>query len=139
MLFFLHMKNLIGTARPVRDFDLTVFYGNPHQLTRLNSPFTLHKIEWAVRKLAKNKAVGPDALPNEFAHIFWDQIKEEVVQIIQMFHNGDIDLKEFNRANIIMIPKHEIAEELKDYQPISIINLIPKIISKILEAVKFVA
>lgn len=106
------MKNLIGTARPVRDFDLTVLYGNPHQLTLLDNPFTPHEIEWTVQKLAKNKAVGPDGLPNEFVHIFWDQIKEEVVQIVQMFHNGDINLKEVNRANIIMIPKHKIAEEL---------------------------
>lgn len=83
-------------------------------------------------KSSKEQSGGPDGLPNEFAHIYWDQIKEELIQIVQLLHLEEINLKEVNRANIIMIPKHETAEELKDYRPISIINLIPKIISKIL-------
>lgn len=37
-----------------------------------------------------------------------------------------------NRANVVMIQKNENAESMGDYRPISIKNIIPKLITKVL-------
>lgn len=52
--------------------------------------------------------------------------------ILEGFHMGTTNLHDLNRANITMIPKNEGANEVGDFRPISIINLIPKILTKIL-------
>lgn len=85
-----------------------------------------------VRSLAKNKASGPEGLPNEFAQLYWDEIGADIAALVWSFFRGDLDFSQLNKADILMIPKREGAEEVKDFRPISIISLIPKIISKLL-------
>ena len=53
-------------------------------------------------------------------------------QILEGFYQGNIHLRDFNKANMVMIPKKEEAIQTTDYRPISIINIIPKLIAKIL-------
>lgn len=55
-----------------------------------------------------------------------------MIQLVTDFFQEKIDLRPLNSANIVMIPKKLEAVELKDFRPISIISLIPKIISKLL-------
>ena len=69
--------------------------------------FSLQEIEEAIRRLAKNKASGPDGLPAEFAQTYWNEIKEETVLIIQKFCNDTFNLEPLNQANILMIPKSD--------------------------------
>lgn len=54
------------------------------------------------------------------------------MKLIQDFYAGNLNLQQLNRANILMIPKKEGANVVGDFRPISTINLIPKIISKML-------
>lgn len=86
----------------------------------------------AVKQLARNKASGPDGLPNEFLQVHWPILKEEISFIVQGFYDHSIDLAPINQANIIMIPKKEIPEKVGDYRPISVMNVVPKLISKLL-------
>lgn len=86
----------------------------------------------AVKQLANNKASGPDRLPNEFLKIYWNEIKHEILQIMLKFYDNNLDLQGSNLANIILVPKMETPKTTSDFLPISILNLIPKLISKIL-------
>lgn len=43
-----------------------------------------------------------------------------------------LDISALNKANIIFIPKKEEADTVQDFRPISILNLILKLISKLL-------
>lgn len=52
--------------------------------------------------------------------------------MVQQFYCNNLDLKEINRANMIMIHKKDVPEGAGDFRPISVINLIPKLISKLL-------
>lgn len=52
--------------------------------------------------------------------------------IFASFYNLDLDLSGINMKNIVMIHKKEVAESVQDFRPISIINLVPKLISKVL-------
>lgn len=94
--------------------------------------FTATEIEAAVRQLAKNKSSGPDGLPNELLQKHWTLLKDEIFIIVQNFYNHTLNLEEVNQANIIMIPKKDFSEQVGDYRPISVMNVIPKLISKLL-------
>lgn len=48
------------------------------------------------------------------------------------FYENRLDLERFNRAKIILIPKTEVPKSTSDFRPISVLNLIPKLIAKIL-------
>lgn len=59
-------------------------------------------------------------------------MKGDIIQAFDRFYHGSLDLREINRANIIMIPKIDSPSNTRDFRPISIINLVPKLISKLL-------
>jgi Reverse transcriptase (RNA-dependent DNA polymerase) len=59
-------------------------------------------------------------------------LKRDIINLFASFYEDSIDLRKLNKANIIMLPKREGAVKLSDYRPISIINLFPKLLSKVL-------
>lgn len=101
-------------------------------LAHLTIGFEEKEITVAVMSLANNKASEPDGIPNEFIKRFWEVIKGDIIQMFNSFYSGQLDLKEINCANVIMIPKKDMATTVGDYRPISVINLISKVISKLL-------
>lgn len=113
-------------------FKPEVLYPTNPNLNALQDPFTDLEIDIAVQQLARNKVSGPDGIPNEFLQTHWSVVKENVTQLIHGFYNHSIDLSNINHANIVMIPKKEICVKVSDYRPISIMNAILNLVSKIL-------
>ena len=64
--------------------------------------------------------------------MYWNEIKGEIFAILLQFYEGRLDLGSFNQANIILIPKIEVPITTSDFRPISVLSLIPKLISKVL-------
>ncbi|XP_078178924.1 uncharacterized protein LOC144573109 [Carex rostrata] len=126
------MRNLLGTKHSLLSFRAEALYPSNPSLDQLGSTFSYNEIDVSVKQLANNKASGPDGIPNKFLKVYWDEVKHEIYQIMLNFYNNTLDLRQYNRANIILIPKLEVPQNTSDYRPISIINLIPKLISKIL-------
>lgn len=126
------MRDILGTSSQVLSFDATALYDTNPTLDHLGVQFNLEEIELAVKQLANNKASGPDGLPNEFVKIYWEDLKHEILRIMNDFYDLTLDLKPFNEARIVMIPKVESSTDTSDFRPISVLNLIPKLISKIL-------
>lgn len=131
-IFLDQMQNLLGREEDVMDFDPKKLYPQQEELGSLEIPFTEHEIATAVRQLAKNRASGPDGLPNEFIQQFWDTLKGDVLQAFNQFYQGQLDLQTINCANIIMVPKSDSPSDANGYRPISVVNLLPKLISKVL-------
>lgn len=48
------------------------------------------------------------------------------------FYDHSMDLQQFNEARIVMVPMIESPTVISDYRPISVLSLIPKLISKVL-------
>lgn len=127
--FFLSLKEHLGTSNLVRPFNPSALYQPKSDLGCLQNSFTMEEVKISVRQLAKNKASGPDGLPNEFFQLYWPELKHE---IMLGFYQGPINLSQVNLANIIMISKKEVSKMVNDFRAISVINIIPKLISKIL-------
>lgn len=126
------MRNLLGVRGQVVDFDPCKLYPEPDSLVHLGVPFEENEIKIAVFGLAKGKASGPDGLPNEFLQKYWNDLRHDLLVIMKQFYNGTANLEDPNCANIVMVPKCDHPLTVNDYRPISIIDLIPKLISKIL-------
>lgn len=126
------MRGLLRVEIEGLQFKPEVLYPNPNDLEHLAVPFQEEKIENAIMGLAKGKALGPDELPNEFIQTYWHELKEEIVTIMNKFYNNRADLLEINKANVVMVPKKEEVVNMSNFRPISILNLISKIISKVL-------
>lgn len=98
----------------------------------LDRPFSNEEILEAVNQLKSFKASGPDGIPAEFFHKFWDTIKDDICVLIKDFQHVSFLLKEFNNTYISLIPKCQNPEVVSHFRPIGLCNTIYKIIAKIL-------
>jgi hypothetical protein len=92
-----------------------------------------NELEQAVKCLPSEKAPGPDGFTNDFYKHCWEIIKPNILHTFHAFyihHNGA--LKHLNRAQVVLIPKIEIATEPKDFRPISLIHSFAKLLTKVL-------
>ena len=76
---------------------------------------------------------GPDGFTSDFYKHCWEIIKPDVLAAFHAFyihHNGA--LEHLNRAQVVLIPKKEIATEPKDFRPISLIHSFAKLLTKVM-------
>lgn len=62
----------------------------------------------------------------------WDIYKADLLRMVGEFHQFGRLVRGINSSFIVLIPKKDNSTELKDYRPISLINGVYKIISKLL-------
>ncbi|KAJ3700519.1 hypothetical protein LUZ61_004224 [Rhynchospora tenuis] len=126
--------NLFGSDSTNSPFSCSTLYSeDPYlDLTSLGRPFSELEINRAVMKLANNKACGPDGYPNEFFKEHWMLVKQELLSIFEHLFNQSLDLQDLNLAHIVVLPKVEGAQLMSEFRPISILNYVPKLISKVL-------
>lgn len=129
-----NLRGILGVTGQGIDFEPKALYPETMDLEELQSSFTELEVQVAIHNLAPNKAFGPDGLPlpNEFVKLYWPALKENLMGIINDFYEGRLDLTQSNRANIVLILKKEGPKSVYDFRPILIINLMPKVISKVL-------
>lgn len=61
-------------------------------------------------------------------------VKEDILKMLDEFHNNGKLVRGLNSSFIVLIPKKEAEESLNEFRPISLIGCIYKILSKILAA-----
>ncbi|KAL6219812.1 hypothetical protein ACLB2K_007571 [Fragaria x ananassa] len=98
-------------------------------LTTIHSPEEILK---AIKVMDLDSAPSPDGFNGYFFASCWDIIGIDVVNAVQYFFvNGQL-LASFNYGLIILIPKVEHADLIKQFRPIALTNFMFKIIPKIL-------
>lgn len=98
----------------------------------LTSPATMEEVKEAVFGMGATKAPGPDGMNGHFYQQHWEDIKEDVLSTVQFFSDiGTFD-PIVNRTHISLIPKVPNPETLDQFRPISLCNVIYKIISKVM-------
>jgi hypothetical protein len=94
--------------------------------------FSKEEVLEALRQMAPLKAPGPDGLSAGFFLDNWDTVGEEVCQIVLSALNSGCMNKGMNFTYIALIPKIKSPEKVSDFRPISLCNVIYKIVSKVL-------
>jgi len=104
----------------------------PEMNSRLLLPFTKDEINVALSQMSPLKAPGPDGLSVCFYQANWHIIHEEVCEAILHFLNtGEFD-SDVNSTFIALIPKVQNPVNVTDFRPISLCNVLYKLISKVL-------
>ncbi|KAL5549525.1 hypothetical protein UlMin_004756 [Ulmus minor] len=78
------------------------------------------------------KAAGPDGMPSLFYKSYWNIVGAEVVSAVRDFFITGTLHPYINTSNIVLVPKSQNATTVNHYRPISVCNVIYKVISKIL-------
>ena len=99
---------------------------------RLCASFSEQEISDALFQIGPLKAPGPDGFPARFLQRNWGIIKEDVIRAVQRFFEEGIMPDNVNDTSIVLIPKKNNPEELKDFRPISLCNVLFKVVSKCL-------
>lgn len=77
------------------------------------------------------KALGPDRMPALFFKKFWHIIGHDVLTTVLDVLNNNVDLSQLNHTHICLIQKIKKPKtQPKDYRPISLCNIIIKIVTK---------
>jgi hypothetical protein len=80
-----------------------------------------------------DKAPGPDGFTGRFNKSCWGIIKNEVLAATSaVWSRKFCNFSKLNTAYITMTPKHEGADQVKDFRSISLVHSFAKIITKIL-------
>jgi hypothetical protein len=132
-----YFSNIMGQRVPrSRTFDWTRLDMSRIQEIpgqELDRPFTEEEVELAVKSLPNDKAPGPDGFTNNFYKHCWSIIKPDIINAFQNIHIhrcGTLD--GINKAQVVMIPKVDVATEPKDFRPISLIHSFAKLLTKVL-------
>jgi hypothetical protein len=98
-------------------------------LTRM---FTTSEVELALKQMAPTKAPGPDGMPPVFYQKYWHVVGSDVTKAELSCLNSGRILNSINHTFITLIPKTKNPERVTEFRPISLCNVIYKLISKVL-------
>ena len=101
-----------------------------HQL--LTSDYSAEEVKVALFQMGPTKALGPNGMNALFYQKFWHIVGDNVVVVVLDFLNSGNIVPEINYTHIVLIPKVKYPEKMADFHPISLCNVIYKIISKVL-------
>lgn len=92
----------------------------------------MNELERTIKQMVVDKALGPDGFTKKNLHACWDMIKDEVLEIMEDSWRTCNILKDFNSTFLSLIPKESGVDELGKFKPISLCNVIYKIIINII-------
>ena len=82
--------------------------------------------------MSPTKAPGPDGLAAHFFQRNWELCGGEISEVVLQVLRGEDDPAIINNTCIVLIPKVDSPEELGQFRPISLCNVIYKIASKVM-------
>ena len=98
----------------------------------LTSDFIADEMKVVLFQMGPTKAPGPDGMNPLFYQKFWFVVGDNVVIAVLDFLNSSCMTPRINHTNIVLIPKVKNPIKISDFRPISLRNVIYKIISKVL-------
>ena len=99
---------------------------------KLDSDIQLSEIVSAIKKMPNGKSPGSDGLPVEFYKIFWGDIGNDYFEVINSgLENEELSYSQY-LAVISLLYKKGPREDIKNWRPISLLNIDYKILSKVM-------
>ncbi|KAA3487436.1 reverse transcriptase [Gossypium australe] len=94
--------------------------------------FTKDDISYAVKTMTPLKAPWVDGFPVICFQRYWHIVGPDISRYCLAILNGHLEVGEINKTRIILIPKVEKPKNMSQFKPISLCNVVYKIIAKVL-------
>jgi hypothetical protein len=120
------------TVRPLHIMSLYEPLVSQEMNNELCKEFTDEEISNTIFQIGPLKAPGPDGFPACFFQHNWEVLNKEVIAVVKDFFETGVMPQGINETMIVLLPKKEEPEELKDFRPISLYNIVYKVVSKFL-------
>lgn len=105
---------------------------NSSHNAELTQEFTEEEVKQAVFAMHPDKSSGPDGMNPSFYQIFWSIIGNDVAkECCRILEVGEVP-DNLNDSLVVFIPKKKRPEMMGDLRPISLCNVMMKIVSKML-------
>jgi ribonuclease HI len=99
---------------------------------RLVRRFEECEVDHALAQMHPLKSPGPDGFSASFYQNSWSVVRTDVCNaVLQFLNNGQFD-NEINTTNIALIPKKKNPSCVVEFRPISLCNVVYKLIAKVL-------
>lgn len=97
----------------------------------LTLPFSPEEVHGAIASMKAGSAPGPDGLPVAFFQKFWPVLRPVIMKMFHEFYIGTLDLARLNYGVITLIPKVVGATDIRQFRPITVINVLERIFAKV--------
>ena len=98
----------------------------------LKAEYTEEEIKEALDGMGDLKAPGADGMPAIFFKRYWSTVGEQVVsEVLHVLRGGRMP-EGWNDTIVVLIPKVQNPDKMKDLRPISLCNVVYKLISKVI-------
>ena len=98
----------------------------------LSSEFDVEEIRLALFQMGPTKAPRLNGMNALFYQKFWNIVGDSVISAVLDFLSTSSTVPGINHTNIVLIPKVKNPEKMNDFRPISLCNVIYKIIFTVL-------
>lgn len=94
--------------------------------------YTKEEVIMALKQMHPTKAPGPDGMPALFYKKFWGIVGDDTTNYVLDILNNGAPIDQINHTHVVLIPKKKVCESTKDYRPISLCNVLYKLVSKVI-------
>uniref|UniRef100_A0A8I6XHE9 Reverse transcriptase domain-containing protein n=1 Tax=Hordeum vulgare subsp. vulgare TaxID=112509 RepID=A0A8I6XHE9_HORVV len=98
----------------------------------MSADFTCEEVKAALDHIGDLKAPGPDGMPSVVYKRNWPLMGDQVVEEVLAVLNGGEIPAGWNDTVIVLIPKVKSPSRIKDLRPISLCNVLYKLVSKVI-------
>lgn len=118
------------------DFEVVVQRLDPcvsnDQNSELLKPVSDDEMHSALFQMHPDKSLGPDGMTPRFFQKNWSMVQADVIHLVQQFFQTGVLPVGINHTHIVLIPKKAHPMTMGEFQPISLCNVVYKVISKVL-------
>ena len=98
----------------------------------LTQPYSEEEVRVALFSMHPSKAPGSDSMSPFFFQKYWHIVGPDVtLAVLSVLHSGK-SLKKMNFTHIVLVPKKNDPQFITEFRPISLSNVVSRIISKVL-------
>ena len=98
----------------------------------LEREFSKEEVTQVLVEMEGDKAPRPDGFTMAFFQKCWSVVEVAVMAVFEHFHRYSVFERSLNASFLSLIPKKNNAIDVKDFQPISLVGSVYKLLSKVL-------